>query len=298
MIARQVAAAAIRRYVDVRALLLDLVDLRGTPGATAPTVRAGRRRCSCRRRTIPALWLINLEELPSAVPMVQAALHQLLLERKCGEYELPEGASLIACGNRENDRGVVHRMSAPLSNRLVHLEIRVDARDWLAWGAANRIAPEVLFFVELEPQLLHQFDPQSKEHAFPSPRSWEFASNFVKNRNGLDAEVERALFRGTVGEAAAVEFTSFFKVWRQLPHPRAVLDDPGNADIPENASTLMALCGSLYRMASDVNLDAIVTYATRLRREVGESLGGACVCREPALQRSPAFIRWAAAKTQ
>ena len=100
-------------------------------------------------------------------------------------------------------------------------------------------------------------------------------------------EIERALFRGTVGEAAAVEFTAFLKVWRELPHPRAVLDDPGNADIPENASTLMALCGSLYRMASDVNLDAIVTYATRLRREVGESLVGACVRREPALQRSP-----------
>ena len=46
----------------------------------------------------PGLWLINLEELPSAVPMVQAALYQLFLERKCGEYALPEGASLIACG--------------------------------------------------------------------------------------------------------------------------------------------------------------------------------------------------------
>ena len=44
----------------------------------------------------PGLWLINLEELPSAVPMVQAALYQLMLERKCGEYELPEGASLPA----------------------------------------------------------------------------------------------------------------------------------------------------------------------------------------------------------
>ena len=38
--------------------------------------------------------------------MVQAALYQLSLERKCGEYELPEGASIIACSNRENDRGI------------------------------------------------------------------------------------------------------------------------------------------------------------------------------------------------
>ncbi|MCY4560078.1 MAG: MoxR family ATPase [Chloroflexi bacterium] len=297
-IAQQVAAATNRRYVDVRALLLDPVDLRGIPWRDAddrtrwatpvflpPSDGAGR-------------WLINLEELPSAVPMVQAALYQLVLDRKVGEYELPEGASLIACGNRETDRGVVHRMPTPLASRFVHLEIRVDVEDWLAWGAANGIVSEALFFVAYRPDLLHCFDPQSAERAFPCPRSWEAVSNIVKHRNGLDPATERALFRGTVGEAAAVEFSAFLNVWRELPHPRAVLNDPSNADIPENASALMALCGSLYRLATDVTIDAIVTFAERLRREVGESLVGACVRRDPGLQRSPAFIRWAAVRTR
>ena len=298
MIAQQVATAGNRQYVDVRALLLDPVDLRGIPWRDSD----GRTRWAPPVFLPPTgdtgLWLINLEELPSCVPMVQAALYQLALERKVGEYELPEGASLIACGNREGDRGVVHRMPTPLASRFVHLEIRVDAEDWLAWGASNGIAPEVLFFIQLEPTLLHQFDPHSKEKAFPCPRTWEFTSNIVHRRNGLDPAVERALFRGTIGEAAAIEFAAFLKVWRELPHPRAVIGDPENADIPENASALMALCGSLYRMASDTNFDAIVTYAARLRREVGEFLVGSCVRREPGLQRSPGFIRWAAAKTQ
>ena len=183
--------------------------------------------------------------------MVQASLYQLVLDRKCGEYELPDGASLIACSNRESDRGVVHRMPAPLSNRFVHLEIRVDAPDWLEWAAANRIAAQVIFFVSMRPELLHCFDPRSREAAFASPRTWEFISDIVKRRNGLDPSVERALFRGTVGEAAAVEFSAFLKVWRELPHPRTVIDDPENAAVPENASALIALCGSLYRMADD-----------------------------------------------
>ena len=297
-IARQVAAAASREYVDVRALLLDPVDLRGIPWRDSADRTRWAPPAFLPPSDDPGRWLINLEELPSAVPMVQAALYQLVLDRKVGEYALPEGASLIACGNRETDRGVVHRMPTPLASRFVHLEIRVDAEDWLAWGAASGIAPEVLFFITYEPDLLHRFDPKSTERAFPTPRTWEFASNIVKRGNGLDPEAERALFRGTVGEAAAVEFAAFLKVWRELPHPRAIVNDPENADIPKNASALMALCGALYKLASDVNFDAIVTYATRLRREVGESLVGACVRREPALQRSPAFIRWAAAKTQ
>ena len=86
-------------------------------------------------------WLINLEELPSAVQMGQAAVYQLVLDRKVGEYELPEGALLIACGNRESDRVVVHRMPTPLASRFVHLEIKVDAQDWLARGRRTESRP-------------------------------------------------------------------------------------------------------------------------------------------------------------
>ena len=92
MIAQQVAASASRRYVDVRALLLDPVDLRGIPWRDG----ADRTRWAPPAFLPPSddsgRWLINLEELPSAVPMVQAALYQLVLDRKVGEYELPEGA--------------------------------------------------------------------------------------------------------------------------------------------------------------------------------------------------------------
>ena len=105
-------------------------------------------------------------------------------------------------------------------------------------------------------------------------------------------------YRGTVGEAAAVEFSAFLQVWHELPHPRTVIDDPEGAVVPGNASALIALCGSLYRMADDINLGDIVTYATRLRREVGEFLVGSCIRREPALQHTQAFIQWAAAKTR
>ena len=127
-------------------------------------------------------------------------------------------------------------LASALASRFVHLEIRVDAEDWCAWAAVNGIAAEVIFFVQLEPTLLHHFDPQSRERAFACPRTWHFVSNIVQRRNGLDPAAERALFRGAIGEAAAVVFAAFLKVWRELPHPRAVINDPENADIPENAS--------------------------------------------------------------
>ena len=150
----------------------------------------------------------------------------------------------------------------------------------------------------MRPELLYDFHPDSADNAFPTPRSWEFVSNIVNRQADVDPGIERALFRGTVGEGAAVDFAAFLKVWRELPHPRAILDDPENAPIPGNESALIALCGSLYRLATDVNLDAIVTYAQRLRREIGEFLVGACIRNQPPLQNTPAYIRWAAIRTQ
>ena len=94
MIAQQVAADAGRQYVDVRALLLDPVDLRGIPWRDSADRTRWAPPAFLPPADDPGRWLINLEELPSAVPMVQAALYQLVLDRKVGEYELPEGASL------------------------------------------------------------------------------------------------------------------------------------------------------------------------------------------------------------
>ena len=297
-IANQVAVALNRIYLDIRAMLLDPVDLRGIPWRDAD----GRTRWAPPVFLPPTddtrLFMLNLEELASCVPMVQASLYQICLERKLGEYTLPEGASIIACSNREQDGAIVHRMPTALANRFVHLEIRVDHEDWCHWAAGNGIAPEVLFFIQMRPDLLHDFNPQSSEKAFASPRSWEFVSNIVNRRANMDPSIERALFRGTVGEAAAVEFATFLKMWRELPHPRAVIDDPENAPVPDNASTLIALCGSLYRMADDVNIGAVVTYATRLRREIGEFLVGSCIRRDASLQSTEAFIRWAAVRTR
>ena len=161
-------------YLDVRGPLLDPVDLRGIPWRD----ELGRTRWAPPAFLPPTdstdKYLINLEELPSSVPMVQIALFQLCLERRIGEYQLPPGAAIIACGNREQDRSIVHRMPAPLANRFVHLEIRVHADDWCAWAAGAGIAPQVLFFIQMRPELLYDFQPDSTDNAFPTPRSWEF----------------------------------------------------------------------------------------------------------------------------
>ena len=120
--------------IDVRAVLLDPVDLRGLPH-----IDENRRACWCPPDFLPreGCGVMLLDELNAAPPLVQAACYQLVLDRCLGEYRLPEGWSMVAAGNRETDRAVTHRMPSALANRFAHLNFDVDAEEWIQWAQDN-----------------------------------------------------------------------------------------------------------------------------------------------------------------
>ena len=292
-VAMQVAKKLKYQYIDVRALLLDPVDLRGIPWRDG----SGRTRWAPPAFLPPqrngGKYLINLEEVTAAPPMVQAALYQLVLDRACGEYRLPENASVIACGNRISDRSVAHRMPKALSSRFAaHIEVAVEVPTWSDWATRQDLAAEVIFFVQCRPELLHDFRPESAENAFPCPRTWEKCSTIIKNMGEkLDSDVLRSVLVGCVGEGAAIEFCAFMDTWHQLPHPQSIVDNPQEAEIPENISALIATCGSLYRLASEKTFEGIVIYAQRLRPEIGQFLVGAAIKKDPSLQHTKAYVK-------
>jgi MoxR-like ATPase len=158
---------------DIRVLLLDPVDLRGLP-----YLSDGRSKWAT-PDFLPqdGEGILFLDELNAAPPMVQASCYQLVLDRKLGEYTLPEGWSIIAAGNRDSDRAVTNRMPTPLRNRFVHLDFEVDMQEWSQWAIQSAIRPEVIAFLRFRPNLLSVFDRDS--NVFPSPRSWEFVSNIL-----------------------------------------------------------------------------------------------------------------------
>ena len=285
-------------YWDVRALVYENIDLRGGIPWRDP-------KTNVTHWGIPSFLphpdstekhLVCFDELPSAPPSMQTALYQLIQERTCGDYRLPEGAAVIACGNRTTDRGGVYRMLAPLASRFVHIDVKPSAPEWCRWAATKGLAAEVVFFIQFRPKLLYQFDPKSQELAYPCPRTWEYAAEIVET-GGLSPEELRIALRGTVGEAAAIEFASFLGMWRELPHPSTILLSPKTAPIPEKIGTLLALCGSLYRVADDTNIDAVIVYAQRIAQEkspeIAEFLVGQCSRHDPLIANTKAWIRWA-----
>ena len=160
--------------------------------------------------------ILFLDELNAAPATVQASCYQLVLDRKLGEYTLPDGWAIIAAGNRDSDRAVTTRMPTPLRNRFVHLEFEVDVQEWTEWAIQAAICPEVIAFLRFRPELLSAFDRDA--NAFPSPRSWEFVSRILDSLGSqLNPAIEHEVIAGAVGTGAAAEFSAFLRMSESCP---------------------------------------------------------------------------------
>lgn len=270
---------------DVRAVLLDPVDLRGLPHIN--NERAHWATPDFLPQT--GKGVLFLDELNAAPPLVQAACYQLVLDRKIGEYTLPEGWAVVAAGNRESDRAVTHRMPSALANRFVHIEFEADIDDWSAWALHNGIMGEVIAFLRFRPVLLHQMD-QTDAKAFPSPRAWAFASRILEQNPGSQLEYE--LLAGTVGEGAATELLGFLRIFRSLPTPEAILMNPEGAQVPDDPAALYALCGALAPKANENTFGRMITYARKMPAEFSVLLVRDAINHAPEVQNTRAFVQW------
>jgi hypothetical protein len=213
------------KMYDLRLSQMDPTDLRGipfynkevglmdwAPPIDLPTVEEASKY---------PIVVLFLDEMNSAAPSVQAAAYQLVLDRKVGKYELPDNVVIVAAGNREGDKGVTYRMPAPLANRLVHIEMRVDYDSWLQWATENRIHKDIIGYISFAKQDLYDFDPRSISRSFATPRSWTFVSELLDD--GLADNTTTDLVSGTIGEGLAIKFMAHRKIASRMPNPTDIL---------------------------------------------------------------------------
>lgn len=301
-VVRQVARENNMEMIDLRLSQLDPVDLRGVPSIDPKKKQTSWNVPDFLPRD--GRGILFLDEINSAAQATQAAAYQLVLDRKLGDYELPQGWAIVAAGNRSTDRAIVNQMSTALKNRFTHLNYEVNNDDWCDWALKNNIAVEVLGFIRFRPMHLNEFEQRndSREErervqrlkdaqAFATPRSWEFMSRVVQQKPSPDIEYE--LYTGIVGEGCAAEFMGYLKYYRDLPNLDALLMNPGKAKVPEEPATLYALATGLATKATTDNIERVVQYALRLPAEFQVLLMKDAIVRDNNLTNTKAFNEWA-----
>lgn len=221
-IVKQIGLEQDREVIDVRLSLWEPTDIKGIPYYNSQANTMTWAPPSELPSDPDSKAILFLDELNSAAPATQAAAYQLILNRRVGTYRLPDGVDIVAAGNRETDKGVTYRMPAPLANRFVHIELRVDFEDWHQWAVLNRVHEQVVGYVGFAKQDLYDFDPKSSSRAFATPRSWTFVSELLEDDDVSESTLTD-LVAGAVGEGLAVKFMAHRKVAKQMPKPEDIL---------------------------------------------------------------------------
>ena len=215
--------------IDLRLSQMEPTDLRGIPypskDSAGGNVMAWAPPIELPSESLAAQYpivILFLDEMNSAAPSVQAAAYQLTLGRRIGTYKLPDNVVIVAAGNRESDKGVTYRMPTPLANRFVHLEVRPDFDSWFTWAVKHNVHKDVVGYLSFAKNDLFGFDPRSASRAFNTPRTWVFASDFLKDEDATDAEL-RDLISGTIGDGLALKFMAHRKVSANMPNPADIL---------------------------------------------------------------------------
>ncbi|QKF82335.1 ATP-binding protein [Halarcobacter ebronensis] len=289
-IVNDIAKRSDLQLIDVRLSQLDAVDLRGIP-----TIKNEQTKW------MPPIFLpsdenskgiLFLDELNSAPLSVQAAIYQLVLDRKIGEYTLPKGWRIICAGNKINDKGIVFKLPSPLINRMVHIVLEAKYDDFKGWAIKNEIHPFIIGFLGFRPDLLSSEVPSSTETnpAFCTPRAWNMLSNIIK-RNEEIASLHPIIY-GTVGYGAAIEFISFVKVYKTLPNIDAILEGKSEM-VPNEPSALYALCAAIIEKYSNkeqaVNL---FLYVKHLPVEFNVMLIKDLIVKDEDIAELEAFDAW------
>lgn len=250
--------------IDFRAALRDPVDIRGLPtvnlkeGTTIWLVPSELPNVKRHGKN----GILFMDELNTAPVSVMNACLGLVLDRRVGDYVLPDGWAIAAAGNRQSDRAAVNRVPTPLSARFAHIDVEPDLEVSITWMVQNKIHELITGFLRFRPQLLYTMEGTDLR-AFPNPRNWARVSKVCEAPNNLRMN----LVKGIVGEGPAGEFEAFVSVYMDLPSLDQIVKGPKTTNVPDNPAGKYAVAGMLSRRSNRNNFGPVVTYAERLGRE-------------------------------
>lgn len=202
------------------------------------------------------IGVVFLDEITDVARLTQAALMQLVHERRFGEVKLPKGVRMLASGNPPEASTTGGELSGTLANRHGWLPWTPPTkREWQFWMLQNcqESAEGTEIKAEMDPRkeqervtaLWPSFFPQAtgrvcafidsrdesmlynmpaadnpkRSKAWPSHRSWELATRALAGAklHKLPVSLQHTFMAAFVGEGPVGEFASFERALDLLP---------------------------------------------------------------------------------
>lgn len=252
---RQVADEADVPLVDLRLTTIEPVDLRGALFADDTLKQTVWFPPEFLPKPDQAQGILFLDELTAADQRLQTSAYSLILDRRVGDYQLPEGWMIVAAGNAAFHGAVSYDMGTALADRLFHFHVQSVIDAFLSYAISNNFAPEVMAFLQIRPDKLDDTAQQlAQDHLTgASPRGWEDVSRVLQS--GLDDRQKQLFIQARIGAANAAEFLAAIRDIQMGTNVIALLQassgDDTTALLPRSLDGLYGLVYALVSAADE-----------------------------------------------
>lgn len=257
------------RLHDLRLSTIEPQDLRGLPNYDHESGRTVWYPPDDLPRAGEGPAVLFLDELTAAAPTLQPTVYGLLQERRVGTYRLPPDTFVVAAGNTVEDGAIAYEMGTALSDRLVHLTVRADPRDWVErYALGADIHPSVVAFLRARPDLLETTEAAIRrgETVAATPRAWTRVSRIVQAVP--DRRLRDVMIAGTIGSAAAAEFALIADEIAAALRLDELIETPRRDRAPLYPDGLHGLTALVYALAARArpeNLETVIEVLADIR---------------------------------
>lgn len=212
---------------------------------------------------------IFMDEMNRANPRVLNSLMQFVQMGRIGEYQLPEGWVIVAAGNRPEDvtgSGQVAEFDFAMADRFNIVNFVPDPKKWAEWAKSKQdklgkvFQPEIVRFVERNPELFHYLDNEKNTLKFPTPRSWtdaalalrdEMLDTGAKDWRDLPTDTIFNIYSDAIGPSAAGKLKAYLDIIKRIPERdlQMIVTDPEKATPISKGPEFSNVAYGLYEMA-------------------------------------------------
>ena len=242
-------------WIDFRLSLYETVDLGGLPYIDD---KDQQKRAFLGNLPTGGEGILFFDEYAQASSSVQAVVGQIIYEKRIGEYVLPEGWKIVCAGNRSTDRAGSNVLPSHVVGRTSLINFEHDTNDWLAWGVENDIHPDILGYINFQPDWLNAFDAKIKTPQ-PSPRSWTRLSDTLKTNPPM--EHKQAICECDIGETASIEFMSFLSLKDEVPNLEDIVLGK-DVEVPDSGGICYATICALVTVIKEAPDSKVGSYFT------------------------------------
>lgn len=247
----------------------------------------------------PGGGILFLDEFPQATHEVQKAVAPLILERRIGDYQLPDNWSVMLAGNGLDDGAGANSLLSHIVNRVSIIEVKApDADVWTSWAVKAGLPPEIAAFAKLRPDVVFESEiPTAADTPYCTPRSLHAVADLANVFPGgiramVDSKLGMAMMQGALGTGATAELSALVRTAINLPSYEQVVNAPEQTAVPDKPDMQYAMIMLMACRAKIEHRDPVLSYLTRFKPNLAVTGIVSLVRRDRQFASSPVMHQW------